>query len=271
MSRAIQYYRILNVLSIDVVAGALICALFFAKIFAVTLSAPVLLALGFTVWIIYTTDHLRDAKRIHQQASTARHRFHQRYFSELVTALVLFTVLDGLSIAFLPRPVLLWGIVLSVAVAAYLLVHRHLKMLKEISIAIMYTSGILLPSFSIASPKLQVSHYILIFQFFVLALINLLMFSWFDRALDEQDRQPSFATTVGDHAARRSLWLLILLEVLLTLLQQLLGDLPLPSLVLGSMGVLLLAIFVFRGALANNDFHRFLGDAVFIFPLVYLL
>ena len=271
MSRAIDYYRLLNVLSVDVVAGALICALFFARIFDVSLSVYELVALGLTVWIIYTTDHLRDARRIHQKASTARHRFHQQYFGGLMTILGPIVILDAVSIFFIPTRVLYWGMILTVGVLVYLLMHRYLRLFKETVIAIMYTAGILLPSLSVTHSALHAAHYILILQFAILALTNLLMFSWFDRALDEQDRQPSFATIVGDHAARRSIWSLLVLELLLALLQQWLGDLSVASLFLGIMGFLLLIIFVFRHAFSENDAHRFLGDAIFIIPLLYLL
>jgi hypothetical protein len=70
----------MNILSLDVVAGAVAGALFFGEILQVQLSFSVLTALGLTVWIIYTLDHLRDAKQILNVASTDRHRFHQEHF-----------------------------------------------------------------------------------------------------------------------------------------------------------------------------------------------
>jgi len=59
-----RIYQFINVLSLDVVAGAMVSALFFARIFKVQILPWGVLALGLTVWTIYTTDHLVDAKRV---------------------------------------------------------------------------------------------------------------------------------------------------------------------------------------------------------------
>jgi hypothetical protein len=53
-----------NVLSIDVALGSVCAALFFGKYVAVGISPVTLAVLALTVWIIYTVDHLMDAKRI---------------------------------------------------------------------------------------------------------------------------------------------------------------------------------------------------------------
>jgi hypothetical protein len=271
MPRAIQLYRLLNVLSLDVVAGALVCALFFARVFSVSITPYGLLALGLTVWIIYTADHLRDATRIRQPASTARHRFHQQHFNTLKIVIAGMVILDGVTVTFIPIHVLGWGAALILAVSVYLVTHRFLKFLKELFIAVMYTCGILLPSLSVTHVELNATHYILILQFAILALVNLFMFSWFDRKLDQQDKQHSFVTLVGDRATRISIWLLIILEVSLTLIHSFSGGLNKASLLLGFMGLMLLLIFIFRELLAKNDYYRLLGDAVFMIPIFYLI
>src|SRR5688572_9142526 len=94
MPGLIRFYRLMNILSIDVVAGATVSALFFAKIFDVQVRPFGLLALGVTVWAIYTLDHLRDAKKIRHEASTERHRFHQRHFKVLTVLLCAAVLID---------------------------------------------------------------------------------------------------------------------------------------------------------------------------------
>jgi hypothetical protein len=271
MSKAIQLYRLFNVLSLDVVAGALVCALFFARIFFVSITPYELIALGLTVWIIYTADHLRDARRIRQQASTARHRFHQLHFDVLVVVMIGLVIMDALTLTFIPTQVLAWGVVLILSVSVYLVTHRSLKFLKELFISLMYSCGILLPSLSMTQVELNASHCILIVQFVVLALANLFVFSWFDRELDQQDRQHSFVTVVGERATRVIIWLLIILEVLLALINVFLGEYKMAPLLLGMMGLMLITIFVFRESLSKNDYYRLLGDAVFVVPVFYLI
>ena len=72
MRAGLRFYQYINILSLDIAAGAVISAVFFAQIFNVQIKPYGLLALGLTVWIIYTVDHLRDAKKIKHQRLNAK-------------------------------------------------------------------------------------------------------------------------------------------------------------------------------------------------------
>ena len=95
-------YRFINNTSLDVVAGAISSALFFARIMHVTSLPQGIISLGLSVWIIYTTDHLLDARRIKQLASTERHRFHQNNFF-ILSVLLLLALLADVAIIFYMR------------------------------------------------------------------------------------------------------------------------------------------------------------------------
>jgi hypothetical protein len=271
MLKAVEYYQKANVLSLDVTAGALVCALFFAKVFSVSIGFFELTALGLTVWIIYTIDHLRDARKIPSPASTTRHRFHQVHFNTLRRLLVLAIILDTVTLYFMRIQILKWGIVLAGGVFVYLVTQQSLKFLKEILISVLFTCGILLPSVSITGFTLETIQYLLIVQFAVVALINLLLFSWFDRELDQQDRQHSFVTIVGEGTTRIIIWLLSIIQVVLTLIQLYWGQYNVAAILLGSMGLILSSIYIFREPLGKQDYYRLLGDAVFMIPVLYLI
>lgn len=271
MSRIFRFYRLINVLSLDVVAGAIVGALFFSRIFSVVVRPYELIALGCTVWIIYTADHLRDAKNLKHRASTDRHQFHQLHYKILTKVLAGVIIVDAFAALLMKMEVLLWGIVLAAAVAVYLFMHRSLKFLKEIFIATLYTCGILLPSLSLTREDVNLMHYLIIFHFAILALINLLLFSWFDRELDQQDRQHSFVTIVGERITTIIIWLLIVVQSLLMLVQIYQGQNDRAAILLGMMGLLFVVIIIFNKPLGKNDYYRFLGDAVFIVPILYLL
>src|SRR5687767_11082148 len=151
MRAIFRFYQYVNILSLDITAGAIISALFFAKIFNVQIKPYGLVALGTTVWIIYTADHLRDAKKIKHKASTQRHRFHQLYFFPLVYFLCAAIFIDAVAIVFIRKQVFEWGLILSALVAFYLIVQQYLRFLKEFFIAALYTCGVLLLSISITS------------------------------------------------------------------------------------------------------------------------
>ena len=56
--------RFMNILSLDVVAGALLSSAFAAALLEVRPAVPYWMVLGMSVWIIYTADHLVDAYRL---------------------------------------------------------------------------------------------------------------------------------------------------------------------------------------------------------------
>lgn len=273
MKKIILAYRQLNILSLDVTAGAMICALFFAKIFQITILPYGLVSLGLTVWIIYTADHLLDAKKIQQPASTERHRFHQRNFYVLFTILLLTILIDAVQLIFIRKIVFIEGLGLAFFIVIYFLLHRYLKLFKEVIGAVLYSGGVLLIPWSVNTSAITQAHSILIGQFAMTALINLFLFSWYDRQQDVKDKHASFATVMGDSAAKYSLKILFLVQAAFFLVQLVVGGMTtlFPNIILTMMNGILFLIFSERKYFERDDRYRLLGDAVFLLPLIYVL
>jgi 4-hydroxybenzoate polyprenyltransferase len=265
MMRLLKLYRYINVLSIDVALGAVCSAHFFAWILELTLRAYAFIALGLTVWIIYTIDHLLDAGSTYTTASTHRHRFHQKYYSALWYWVVLAIAADGVTLFFIRKPILAGGIALALIVGVYLWWLRHLPLLKELFIAGLYTAGVLLPANMVSDVTFDRMPWVLIIQFGLTAFINLLLFSWFDYANDLKDGHFSFATTLGE----RLTWKIIM--VLFTVVFALsLWAIPLKaSYLLVAMNLVLLIMFLRREFFCEADRFRVLGDAIFYIPVFY--
>ncbi|WP_276367789.1 hypothetical protein [Chryseolinea sp. H1M3-3] len=271
MHKLTRLYQLINILSLDIVAGAVISALFFAKIFDVNVRVYGLIALGLTVWIIYTVDHLRDAKKIRHPASTKRHRFHQRNFTALIFFLCLAMVIDAITIFFIRQQVLQLGLILLIGVIIYLVVQRSLRFLKEFVIAGLYTCGILILSLSLTSIEVSGPHYFHILQFGLIAWINLVLFSWFDQHYDQKDEQNSFVTVAGDRITGFFLYGLCIFNYLLAVIHSMLWGFNIPVIILLMMNTVLFLIFFFREFLAQNDLYRLIGDAVFLLPIIFLI
>lgn len=269
MRKLIQAYRLLNILSIDVAAGAVIGAMFFAKIFTASVRPQALICLGLSVWIIYTVDHLLDASNLTKAASSERHRFHQKYFDVLLFALGGAVLVDSVLLVFIRKIVLIEGLWLAGVILVYFLIQRSLKFMKEVTGAILYSGGVLLIPWSVKANDATTVQFILIAQFVLTALINLLLFSWIDKKQDEQDRHSSFATAMGEQAAKNSLVILFFLQAILTGVLLVFNEKP--TLILMMMNTLLFLIFVQKKYFELNDRYRLLGDAVFLLPLIYLL
>ena len=266
MRYLLRLYRLFNLLSIDVALGSICSALFFAQILQVHILSFGLLALGLSVWIIYTADHLLDALKIKLPAATARHRFHQKNFKILLIMLAIAMVVNGIIILFIRHRVLVAGLYIAAIVGIYFLINRYLKFMKEIFIAILYTIGVLLPSVSVTQQPTHNWPWLIIISFSVTALINLSLFSWFDHARDLRDGNISFVTVLGERTSRTVIALLFLLVTALTVM-----SLSIAGVVILLMNVLLLLTFIFHRYFSIRDRFRILGDFVFMLPIVYLL
>lgn len=271
MNSLLRIYRFINLLSFDIAAGAIAGAIYFATLLQVKVRPYGFISLGMTVWIIYTADHLLDARKVKGVASTRRHRFHQDNFNVLTTLIAIALVADMIMIFFIKRPVLYAGFFVSAAVGLYLVLHRKLTFLKELFVAALYCTGILLPSLTVTTLPLMEVHYMLFLVFFNTALANLLLFSWFDRYHDRADQHQSFVTILGEQKTIVVTTILFGANLCLCVYGVATSLDPIAFVIPLLMNTTLLSIFWAHQWFALKDRYRLLGDAVFLMPFLYLL
>ncbi len=272
MSRFLRWYRYVNILSIDTAVGAVVSSLFVARLIGASVWIYGKVALGLTVWVIYTADHLMDAWKVKARASSERHRFHQRHFNVLALALVIGAVIDLIVVLFMRNSLLYYGLILSVIVLLYLVISRYLKMLKEIFIAFIYTAGVMLPSLAAEDNWLNQWHLLLMFNFFLVAFANLLIFSWFDLQNDLTDGHVSFVTIYGRKKTKAIIHSLYIFMIVTSLLLIVFQRCPIiPVLIIFCMMTILVLILRFDEYFKVEDRFRYAGDAVFFLPGIYIL
>ena len=268
MKTIFRIYQFVNILSFDVAIGAMICALFFARLFNVAILPQGLASLGIAVWIIYTTDHLLDARRLNQTASTARHRFHQQHFKLLYLLLLIVLLVELILIFFLRKPVFYGGLWLGVGVGVYVLINRYLMYFKEVAAALLYSTGILLPVFSLKQSSFLLYDQLMIAQFVLIVLINLILFSWMDYEKDLKDSNRSLITYLSK---RSGAILLTFLFIALALLHTFtISIYQVATLIFIGMNGVLLMLFLFQSYFKREERFRFLGDAIFFLPALAL-
>ncbi|MEJ1239127.1 hypothetical protein WBG78_13410 [Chryseolinea sp. T2] len=271
MSKGIaSAYRLISILSLDVVAGAVICALFFIKVLQTEVSFS-LIPLALTVWIIYTADHLMDARRIGHAASSPRHLFHQLQFQRMLVAVGVALLLDLISLLFVSRAVIMGGVFLAFLVVLLIVMQRALPWLREIVVSVLYTCGVLLPSIAQARTSYTIAHSLLFIQFSLVALTNLLILSWLDREMDFKDGLTSFTLIAGKRMSQVMIWTSFTLCMMLTIAQIYYKTLTWPGLVVGAMEAILMLIYVGNQRPDRLLVQRMIGDGVFILPLLYLV
>lgn len=260
-------YRLVNLLSLDVAAGAMITSLLFAKQVMAPVRVYGIAALGVTVWIIYTADRLMDVKQLTQPAASERHRFHQQHDKALWLAVLIAVGAIGLLIVFIRPTVMLGGFVLAAVILFYLLFQRRLP-LKEVAVATLYTMGVLLPAWPGQWDLLQ-PNIIIIGELFSIALTNLLLFAWFESEQDVWMGQSSLVTRIGKKTVANLIYILIAGGVILSVVHALFVD-PVSWIFFG-MWLMLVFIFYFNSYFKENERYRIFGDAIFYLPLLGLL
>jgi 4-hydroxybenzoate polyprenyltransferase len=265
MRKLFRFWALLNILSVDVAIGAVISAGFFARLCQVQLLPQGLLVLGITVWLIYTIDHLVDARWVNHPASSERHRFHQRFFKHLTIACVILLMIDLALLVFVRKPILLVGIAFSGAVGIYIILNRRMTYLKELMAGALYTAGILLPSWALGCRPITKGQLVVMGCFMLIVWINLFVFAWMSVEQDNADKQHSLFTQLGRDAGRSIIWVLFGLLAVGLIAPTTPGYVA-ERWVLASMGVTLAFIFVWPDFFRFNDRFRLLGDAVFLFP-----
>ncbi len=271
MKNVLQLYRFLNLISVDVACGAVVCAAFFARVFRIELRPQGLAVLGITVWIIYSVDHLLDAHQLKRDASTKRHLLYQRKFRELSMVVMVAIVIDLCMLLFIRRQVFVWGLGLAIIVLLYLLFQRLLTPFKEAMGACLYAGGVLLPVLSLHTPPLSTSLIFLMIAFVFTALINLILFSLFDWERDRNDMQASLVTFFGKQNSKRGLNVLFLVQGLLLIGLLLRTAYKTETLILGSMNIVLAILLRAPDWFKKEDTYRLAGDFIFLFPLPYLI
>lgn len=173
------------------------------------------LLLPLTVWLIYTSDHLLDARRIGPGSATYRHQFHYRHFR----ALALLVILTGfvacvLILGFLPQSLLATGAWLGAAALVHLACAQWIGFRAypaEAVIALLYTAGIWFGPLLAAQPGTQspasapeIQACIALFA--LSAFTNLLVFSLFERETDAHETPNRMVVLLGLNASRALLY-----------------------------------------------------------------
>ncbi len=263
-----RLYRYINLLSLDVAGGAAISALFFAKAFNVVVYPQGICLLALTVWLVYTADHLLDARRVPHEASSPRHQFHQRHFVILFFCVVAVALLC-LALVFYVRPSIIQaGLGFSVGVVLYLLVSHKLVRMKEWLGGLFYAGGVMLPVWAVKQATFSWAEILLMAQFLGVVWINLVLFAWFSYAEDRADKLPSLVTALGLKRSEQMLIVLFCLQGLLLCWPVGFGS---ERIILIAMTAALLILFVKPAYFSKQEKFRWVGDGIFFLPLIYLL
>lgn len=272
-----NFFGWLRILSIDVVLGGVASGGMVARLTGVEMPVSWWLALPASIWVIYTADHLLDAWRLKDNAHTPRHLFHYRHFKSVFPVWLL---LAGCCIFWVPFIVPVEILFLGLGMGILVLIHLVLVRIiggrvswlfhKELGVGIIYTGGVWGGPMVMYPETMPSGIWIMLGQFFALALMNLLIFSLYEVEIDEADGHTSFVRAIGRRNTRH---LILTLAMVVLVGVVLVWDLHASTVlaveaVYGLMLMVLCLIAFLPGWFQDNEKYRIWGDGVFLFPLI---
>ncbi len=274
-----QGYKKFRILSLDVVLGAIISAAMVVKLLEVQMPWIFWVALPLSVWILYTADHLMDAYRLQDQAHTERHYFHFLHFRSIAIVWCVGILLGIILVPiYAPWPMILFGLGLGLFSLLHLLlvslIGNRTSWLyhKELGVGLVYTLGVWGGPVVLFPKELDIGILGVYVQFFLLAMINLWLFSMYEIDTDEKDGHTSFIRQIGQHAAQWGIGVMggVILILGTYLWGFRLSDPAIQWIFIAMLLILWLLAFLphlFR----QHKLYRIWGDGVFCFPVIYLL
>lgn len=278
MPHAILSIRNIRTLSLDIVLGACISSLFFAHLLKIFIPPITICLLGTSVWLIYTIDHLIDARKIKTPAHTDRHVFHQKYYKILLIITLIFIFSNLIILFFIPLEVIRGGIFLAATVFFYFIFMKifpkSFTYVKELFAAFLYTSGVCLPALSLYHHQLSASFVFITFQFFLLVFMNLLSFSYTDYKIDLWEKHASLAVSIGRKSLLYLMRGVIGVFIFSYVMEYLYFEgsiLKIENFVLFLMSIPFIAAAAFPKIMDRAGTFRAIGDSVFFIPFFALI
>lgn len=187
-----RFYRLANLFNLDVALGALGSVILAASVCKASLPFAWFVLLPLAVWATYTLDHVLDGVRLSSIASAPRHQLARRHALTLTIGVgfsVVTLCIGG--VLLLPMRILWLSGVIGIATlahvgAAYVEWYQAFPVFsKELAVAVLYGAGTwggpLLVSKSFTLPTLLLS-----VIFFLLVILNLGLFQWFEHQQEVQ-------------------------------------------------------------------------------------
>jgi hypothetical protein len=272
-----------NAFSILVVFGSVSTASFFSYYWEVGHDLFFYWLLGSSVWLIYTIDHLFDAFRLGNHASSLRHQLHYK-FRYLLLVIVFFVLGFNITEAWLLWQFFVYipfGTLLFALFCLYLVLvmwfHKNGKpvYLKEVWVAIFATMGMAFSPVFGESIQLDAGNLLILLNFTLLNFANLLTFSRFDLRNDRTDNMLSLAAYLGFAKTSRWIFNLLALVFFITVVwlfaedwhHKIKGALAF-ILMINILALINFRYYVFR----QNARYRFWGDLIYLIPglVVYM-
>jgi len=195
----------LSILSIDIVIGSVACGAFVVELLNVQPGFVWWVILPFSVWIVYSLDHLIDGIIYKSGPPTIRRLFYNYYKTQIIVIVILLTIINIIFVfGFLKEQIRIFGLYLCLFTVIYLLLvyliskKKQLLFQKELFVAVIYTIGIWGGPISLLNYSLTFDQSVILVSFFVLVLADILVLNLYEKESDRINGLHSFVISFGE-------------------------------------------------------------------------
>ncbi len=277
----IQWWQIFNILSVDVVIGALAGGVMAVRLLHVNPGIAWWIVLPLSVLIVYTLDHLIDGVKLKDNSHTARHFFHYYYAKQIFVAILFLSIVNIILILFfLENKIIEFGLIAGTATLLYLLIvyfsgkKKSYLLQKEFFVALIYTVGIWGGPVALTSYNITLPEILIMASFFLTVFAAILSFSIFEDENDRLDNHNTFAVNFGINKTTNLIYFLMAAVFIICTGIIVMATNPLEAMtskVIMIMSLLLLIILNFAKYLTQNNIYRNLIEMIFWLPGLFLL
>jgi 4-hydroxybenzoate polyprenyltransferase len=257
-------------LSFDTAIGAVLFTYIFGEVLQLGISEYVYMALFISVLCIYNTDHLLDAISLKASTKSYRHAFYQRHLKVLVLW-QLFLMITGLIVVYhLPVRVFLWGLLLLIVVGVYFWVifrfKHHRLILREVVVGLGYVVAVGILPFVGDQFHLNLELGALLGIVFLIALLNLWIFSLYDIGVDSSQNHHSIAREIGRSSLIRLVRIVLGIAFILTIIYAVYSSFWWVSVGLLVIEISYLILLEKPAFFKTNEGYRLIGEMVLFVP-----
>ena len=274
-------YRYFHFLSFDIVLGALATSCLASRLLEADPGGVWWVALAFTVWLLYTGDHVLDAWRHRKQSSRDMHRFIFRHRKFLLWAMGVigigdvFLIFNFLDRSMLKVALVLGGLVLLFYAMRHIFRRNRLFFIPgEAFVLLIYLAGTWMGPFLTRSVSLQTTHGLIVVMMGGVLLLNLGIISLYDVQIDSRLGISSMAGALGKRITRNLLLATVVGIFLLAILQFLVYGVDRTlqfAIILSGMTMVMLLVLLVPSLFRKQDAYRLVSDAVLYMGFLSLL
>lgn len=216
-----------------------------------------------------------DAAKLNGSAKSYRHSYYKNNNRTLIIWQLILLGVGIVILFYIPIKVIYGGVVVLLSIGIYFLIififSKSNLIFREVVVAIGYTLAVTFVPFIGENIYLEARFYWILVIVFLIALVNLWVFSIYDVEIDQIQNHHSIARTVSVGYIKKLSIIIIILAFLVTLVFSYWYNLWLVGISLIIAEIVYLLLLEKQSYFKHNEYYRLVGETVLMLPGAVIL